>query len=319
MKNFIAETEYGVLRAQWTAHNRYMKKRMKELYFFEDELFHYTDMTGLQGILEGRGFWLSEAKFLNDSEELYNGLNLTKKLIARLLQKIRYMPFRQVLETTLTQLEKNDFKNNYIASFSLKADDLEQWRAYAKNGSGVCIGFNVKEKTTYPHFPNSNIWILNRVIYNDEIKLWILHSIIFKYFYEFKKDIQNGLTNLDEEDYAISLANSLSRVFIYFKNKAFESEKEVRLVYDMGDPLKLFNKKYYRNVNNVLVPYVCTNDTKLKNSDGIKMGIDLLPISKIIVGPTVNQDVIIESIQNFIEDIGYSKIIVRSSKVPYRG
>ena len=86
----------------------------------------------------------------------------------------------------------------------------------------------------------------------------------------------------------------------------------------MGNPLKLFNKKYYRNVNNVLVPYIRTNDTKL-NKDGELLEVDLLPITTIIVGPTANQDVTMNSIENFVEDIGYSKNIVQRSEIPYRG
>jgi len=268
--------------------------------------------------LESKGFWLSEAKFLNDAEELYNGVKLTKSLIEKLIVKERYSTFKDVLLKTLEQLETYDYKNNYIASFSLKSDDLEQWRAYAKNGSGVCIGLDINKKTTYPHFTLSNLWTLRKVIYDNEIKTWIIYSIIFKYFYEYKKDIKNGVTYTDNEDYIESLTKSLAGVYINFKNKAFESENETRLVYDMGNPLKLFNKKYYRNVNNVLVPYICTNDTKL-NKDGKLLEVDLLPITTIIVGPTANQDVTTNSIKNFVEDVGYNKNIVQLSEIPYRG
>jgi hypothetical protein len=320
MDNFLDQSNSGALRAMFSSQSKYMKKKIDELYFLEDEIFHYTDMDGLHGILKSRGFWLSEAKFLNDSEEIYHGLNLTKMLIGKLLEKARYKSFFSVLEATLVELKNNNFKNKYIASFSLEADNLEQWRAYAKNGAGVCIGFSTKGSGKYPHFSYSNLWKTHRVIYNDKQKLWILHLIIFTYYFEFKKDPQRESSNgLLEEEYAHFLAHSLTTVFINFKNKAFEAEREVRLVYDMGDPLNRFNEKHYRNVNNILVPYICTNDTKLKDRDGTKLEVDLLPLSKIIVGPVSNQKIIVESIQNFIEDIGYSDIIVELSKVPYRG
>ena len=51
----------------------YIEKYGHNLILDKDEIFHYTDLNGLKGILEGRGFWLSEAKFLNDEEELKNG------------------------------------------------------------------------------------------------------------------------------------------------------------------------------------------------------------------------------------------------------
>lgn len=310
--------KYGFIRAQSNTSKRYLKKFAKTLYFIDDEIFHYTDINGLKGILESRGFWLSEAQFLNDAEEIYNGVNIAKLLIEKLLTKKRYSIFHNILINTLSKLENSDFKHHYIASFSLKQDDLEQWRAYAKNGSGICIGFDPKAQTNYPHFPQSNIWSLNKVIYDDKVKIWILHSIIAEYFFEYKKDISEGFLEWSEYGYIESLAFSLSNLFILFKNKAFASEQEIRLVYTQ-EPLHLFNKKYYRNTKNVLVPYICTNDTKLKHNNGEKIEVDLLPISKIIVGPTINQDATIKSIKYFVQDIGYSTDIVQSSHIPYRG
>ena len=68
----------------------------------------------------------------------------------------------------------------------------------------------------------------------------------------------------------------------------------------------------------MLVPYICTSDAKL-NSKGEKLLPDLLPISNIIVGPTAKKDVMIDSIQNFLEDVGYPIDIVKPSSIPYRG
>lgn len=316
--DLIKDNKYGVLRAQFTAHYRYLNKLAKTHYLIDDEIFHYTDINGLKGILENRGFWLSEALFLNDAEEIYNGVKITKLLIDQLLSKKRYSMFHNILTNTLCELESSNFRHHYIASFSLKQDDLEQWRAYAKNGSGICIGFDPKAQTNYPHFPKSNIWSLRRVIYDDNVKKWILHSIIAKYFFEYKKDVLDGQSEMLKYDYIKSLAFSLSSVFILFKNKAFVSEQEIRLVYT-DEPLNLFNHKHFRSVNNVLIPYICTYETKLKHSNGEKIDVDSLPVTKIIVGPTNNQDTTIQSIKYFIQEIGYSPDIVKSSNIPYRG
>lgn len=315
----VKNTEFGVLRAQWTSNNRYFRKKFSELHGVDKFIYHYTDLSGLHGILENKGFWLSEAIFLNDSEELYNGRNIAVSLIDRLIEKKRYSKFRHILEGVIEKLNRSQFTDRYVCSFSMEPDNLEQWRAYAKNGTGVCIGFNIKQKTRYPHFSISNIWQYAKVIYEDELKLWILHSIIFKYLYEFNGDLENNPSHIDSEDYINFLFSSLVNMFVFFKNKAFCAEREVRVVYDIGNPLRLFNKKYYRNGNNVLVPYVCTYDTKLKESSGKKLEVDLLPVYEIIVGPIANQSSTIESIKYFLKDIGYSPEIVKASCVPYRG
>ncbi|MCD2453780.1 DUF2971 domain-containing protein [Methylicorpusculum oleiharenae] len=318
-EEFVKNIELGILRAELTSNDRCYRKKFIDFHNMKEFIYHYTDLSGLHGILENKGFWLSEAIFLNDSEELYNGKNIAVSLINRLIEKKRYTKFRHILEGVIENLNKSQFIDHYVCSFSMEPDNLEQWRAYAKNGTGVCIGFNIKQSTRYPHFPNYNIWQYAKVIYEDESKLWILHSIIFKYLYEFNKDLKNNPSYIENESYINCLSFSLKNKFVFFKNKAFHTEREVRLVYNMGDPLRLFNKKYYRNGNNVLVPYICTYDTQLKDSSGTKLEVDLLPVSEIIVGPTANQSSTIESIKYFLKDIGYSPEIVKASDVPYRG
>lgn len=316
--DFIKDIEFGMLRAEFSVQNKYLKKFAQHLFFSQDILYHYTDLNGLTGILQNKGFWLSEAKYLNDKEELYNGCNLTIELIESLINKKRYLSFQEVLLKTISLLKNNEFKNYYITSFSSKADDLEQWRAYSKNGNGVCIGFNTKEKTNFPHFMLGPVWMLHKVIYDDNIKCRILHLIIFKYFYEFKQDLEKNSKYIDIDDYAESLSQSLIHTFINFKNKAFEQEKEVRLVCKVQDIKRDFYKKNYRIINNIIVPYVCTYEVILNNKDGSKFEVDSLPISEIFVGPIINQEITIESIKNFTSDLGY-KNIVKSSKIPYRG
>ena len=129
----IKDTEYALTKAIFSSNNRYMNKQIHNMYFLDDKIFHYTDLNGLIGILGNKGFWLSEAKFLNDSEELYNGVKSTIELINKLILKPRYLIFKNVLKQTIQKLKENDFKNNYIASFSTKSDDLDQCRAYSKN------------------------------------------------------------------------------------------------------------------------------------------------------------------------------------------
>jgi len=36
-------------------------------------LFHYTDLNGLQGILSNADLWLTDSRYLNDSEEMRHG------------------------------------------------------------------------------------------------------------------------------------------------------------------------------------------------------------------------------------------------------
>ena len=295
-------------------------KYIKDMYSMFDnrKLYHYTDLNGLLGIVQSNGLWLSEAKYLNDKEELINGKKLTIDLINYLLKnKSKYAIFREVLMGVINKLETNTFSNNYVCSFSLKEDDLDQWRAYGDRGSGICIEFT-RDKEKYSLFETFNFMRFCNVIYNDEIKYKILHSCIFTYYYYFLHDKRYG-NKIDTEDYINSITLNLIRNYLVFKNKSFESEQEVRLVYE-DDPLekKDFKNKYFRNSNGILVPYIKINDA-LIHKDGKNIAdIEKLPISKVIVGPTTNQEITYQSIQEFLDFNGYQKNIVKKSNIPYR-
>ena len=200
MKQIIQNCECGLLRAKFTAQEKYFKRLMNHFFYNGDYLYHYTDLNGLIGIVQNRGFWLSEAKYLNDSEELYNGVNLSIEIIDKLISKNRYSIFRKILSETIDELRALRFKNNFVAAFSMSRDSLEQWRAYGKNGSGICIGFNIKIKTDYPHFQIPPQYMLQKVIYDDNIKKYIIMHILSKYFLEFKDDLKRGI-DLHEDDY----------------------------------------------------------------------------------------------------------------------
>ncbi|MBX6422001.1 DUF2971 domain-containing protein [Thermosulfurimonas sp. F29] len=320
LNDFIENTKFGFLRAAWTASSGYLKKYGDIFYYRGDLIFHYTDLNGLIGILTNKGFWLSDARYLNDAEELYNGANLAKQLIKKLISKQRYNHFKKVLEDTLEKLETSSFENHYICSFTMVADTLEHWRAYGENGAGICIGFSLKQKTEYPHFFLFPQYYVGKVIYKDQQKTEILLSIIHKYNHEFMRDLKENKYNIKmyNEEYVNAMFHSLSSVFVNFKNKAFQTEQEVRLIDSSGN-LDFYEKKRYRVSNGVIVPYVCTYETKLKDSSGKRIYPDKLPITKIIVGPLAKQNIIIQSIKDFLNDLGYSDVEILKSKIPYRG
>src|SRR4051812_47406897 len=87
-------------------------------------LFHYTDATGLIGVLEHRAMWASDVRYLNDSSELEHGL----ALIGQALQKEHAAATDQgvlghllVTCDTVGMLSQGEV---FAASFSEVADDL---------------------------------------------------------------------------------------------------------------------------------------------------------------------------------------------------
>lgn len=270
------------------------------------EIYHYTNIEALIGIIQNRGFWLSNVKYLNDSEELINGIKLSIKIVDKLLTKKMYKPFYEVLVGVKEELNNLELIK-YIASFSLNGDSLEKWRAYANSKDGVSIGFDFNKKLSYPLF-QSKAFRLSSVIYDDRIKSYILLKQIANSFDLYIKD-----KNRDKEYYIKTLTKNLGSHFVNFKNHHFLEEQEVRIE---TDNLAFFKQKQYRVKNSeIIIPYVCTYDTIIEPSKRD----ELLPITKVVVGPVSNQKITMESIKEFLQDYGYNPDIVVKSDIPYRG
>jgi hypothetical protein len=296
---------------------RYLKRYPGIFSYSKSNIYHYTNLEGLVGILSKKGFWLSDVRFLNDGEELYNGSKIAEQLIRKIKNKRSYSRFNAVLDIVLEKIQNESYPSCYICSFSVMGDMLEQWRAYGKNGCGISIGFDLTQKTEYPHFRLGPQYFTQEVIYKDSIKYWVLLSIIRSYKSDFYRA---GRVNAGIIQYiADSLFVSLSQLFANFKHESFESEREVRIIDNSGKET-FYREKFHRVSNGLIVPYFASYNTKLHKGDNIPIEPDNLPVTEIIVGPNTSQHELINSISIFLSDLGYDKNIqIRKSLVPYRG
>lgn len=44
-------------------------------------LYHYTTLTGFEGVITSKGFWASDARFMNDAEEVRHGIELVASIL----------------------------------------------------------------------------------------------------------------------------------------------------------------------------------------------------------------------------------------------
>ena len=93
-------------------------------------IYHYCNLQGFQGIIEGKAFWLSDVRYCNDYME-HNWLK--EKFDSR----IDYLRSQQASDfhNALAE-EKANYREHlaFVACFSSLGDMLSQWRAYTKSG-----------------------------------------------------------------------------------------------------------------------------------------------------------------------------------------
>lgn len=104
-------------------------------------LYHYTDLSGLVGIVERHDLWVSHSRYANDDEEVTHGLSIVCNALKRATESGQH---DAVFLQTLTKLTEEP-EGAYICCFCEKDNLLSQWRGYGANGSGVSLQFAAKE------------------------------------------------------------------------------------------------------------------------------------------------------------------------------
>lgn len=189
--------------------------------------YHYTNIAAFLNILKERKLWLSHISSMNDYLE-----------VTVLLKHLEKYKEKVTSEQTKNDLDYLEFRirehlaphneNYYIASFSHKHDILSQWRAYADDGFGFNIGFNldlIKEDINelgYDSCVYKEVDVFNR-----------LHKYL-----QATNDIRNqgpiGETDRKAFDQFIDKYAHHSQanihLFPYVKNEGFKEEEEIRLV-----------------------------------------------------------------------------------------
>jgi hypothetical protein len=148
-----------------------MTRRIEEEH---PELFHYTGIAGLTGILESRELWATHTRFLNDGAELIEFRNYLPQIIrpsvAGALEEVcRSEPRKRALvekqggleasaneiirafvdaiyQTTFGVDGRRPFADAYVLSFCTPATErqrdhglLSQWRGYGKDGGYALV------------------------------------------------------------------------------------------------------------------------------------------------------------------------------------
>jgi len=279
------------------------------LHSYQDQLVlhHYTTLEGLKGILQTNSLWCTDTSSLGDPMELKYG----KKLILDELKRIERIEENENIKILLTHLITylNAFDTFiyrvFVACFCEEDNLLSQWRAYSGKGVGYNIGFNFRTDTKYSHTSEKPLEkrhvFLRKIIYDLKVQKDIISRSISTIIEETKRaakkifgDEDVSKTWLDEA--ALETVNILIDIFMSLKNPVFEEEKEWRLI-EVIDPNRLPELLQFRDINERLTPYLSTI-IYYENEGNI-----ICPISKIKVGPGLDEKMTISNLKLFVKNI----------------
>jgi|GEM_PF-5352946 hypothetical protein len=213
-----------------------------EYHNFENDLilYHYSNLNGIKGILSNRSFFCTNIEYVNDNKEINYGISLINEIIADEKDE-KSKSFRNIVGQVFDKCIIKDIFNFFITCFSENNNLERQWKEYADEEKGCCIGidFNSHE---YPSFINysDNLNMpgskqckaaLRKVIYNRDEQVNRAKDC-----FEFYKNLANDkVANQYMPHVAMHAANAFFELSTYFKDYQYKDENEWRLLY-YGQP-----------------------------------------------------------------------------------
>jgi len=270
-------------------------------------LFHYTDVYAVKSIVENGKMWLTDSRFLNDSQEMHDGV---ERIINYLEHQKKHFSHRyECLELAAGYLAqdlglgpyfKSERRPVYVCSFSEQRDLLSQWRAYGS----YAIEFE-SDEIPLPVKP---------CVYDaDEKNTQAAHEALSALEIVASEMSDDGLCGAPSFE---AVANLVS-LAATFKDSSFSEEREVRLIlgHDKDPMFDQRLKVQFRAKSNYLIPYV-------------EQEIPIKAIKAIHVGPMRDQDLAFTSMSAFVQSQALSESIyaerkqhcvkVIKSSIPYR-
>jgi hypothetical protein len=261
----------------------------------DEQLFHYTDLAALASIVKYRKLWLTNIGFLNDADEMNNGVrclhNQFKKMLAEKDQPPERAFTTGFLMAALASMSSDETDHSiFTCSFSRAPNLLSQWRGYGN----FAIEFSRKELEKDHR--------LLDCIYSDVKKRAEAKNVISKLvttFVDIDADADFSNTVLQKAgDASVELSVSAGA----FKNKHFSAEKEVRMVvagaYVGAEIL-------YRSRGDYLVPY-------------LEVEVSPESVTAIHIGPIADQGLAERSVKSLLNSCGYYDVRVVKSDIPFR-
>lgn len=301
-------------------------------------VYHYCSVDSFVSIISNKSLWLSDIFKSNDSsEKRYYG----ELLIKYLVEKYRLSDNEEAqLWGRLEDLSNPDSEHvfSYACCFSECPDLLSQWKMYADNGRGVCIGFDkdILKKV------NGNIVGFDKVLYPKKVSKSI----------EKKLNADDMMKYFASNRMYVCMLDSLMKNAKYRKHPSFAMEKEWRIIIssqksycgliNIPDPIDEIGDAHcfygWRNdLFGILGPKVCVKNNNIRTYfelDFSKVSEQL--IKKVVIGP--NSTLAPIDIYSVLLSAGYVKefeccdffdksrfdkvkrcVTVSRSQVPYRG
>jgi hypothetical protein len=197
------------------------------------ELYHYTSLDGLVGIVTARAIWATDARYLNDASELTYAAELIESVIVGAFGEVG-PPLDETLPSTPRPGFANPFAylvRPFVACFCKESDLLSQWRGYGEGTTRYSLGLEVG--TSWTTGMGEGAPILLQVIYDEDRQRALVREVVDAWLAVLKRSLDSSEVEVPENGPLPGmqeLQQALALHHLCFKHPAFEQEHEWRLV-----------------------------------------------------------------------------------------
>jgi hypothetical protein len=191
----------------------------------------------------------------------------------------------------------------FVTCFSGNEDDLSQWRAYSGGENGYAIGF--RASTLFGH-PNS---LLVRVNYDGAQHRAVARDIAKTMFDFYRKGVERRGVGAAEQwasEFFPAFSLMVDNLAPMVKHSAFRSEGEYRIVHHLQDH-EMARVKFKQKATLMSRHFPLTF-----------AGSPMLPISRVMIGPSRHKAITRVSVDMALRQRGYSAGLVWQSEIPYQ-
>lgn len=255
-------------------------------------IYHYCSKEVFEKIIETKEIWLSDITKMNDEGEYKSGFQIIHEILKS---------YSDVDETVTTEMSPNNLNDTFkvlVSCFSHNGDILSQWRAYADDGRGFSIGFDmemVKQHHLFNRYLEKMVPISGKISF-----IGVSYDRL-----EFEREVHQ-LINTYKNSMSPIRFKLLSRALMYmairYKDNFFREEQEVRGVITSEESIE--GDDYTIEQRNSL--YGITHYHRLSTSFQ-----DIHAIKEIVMGP--KNTVTLEEVQATLKNFCLENIPVRLS------
>lgn len=254
-------------------------------------LWHYTDISALNGIVNTKEIWFGSTANMNDKDELNGFISDLKREVFAQINSENISKAKSVFEKIENRLIT---EYPFIFCVSRAHNDAAQWERYAQGGQGVAIVFNTELLYKLIFY---NRFIMDEEYYGYNAKQHKMKNLLVDYILE---DKMEAFSDLD------GLIDNLLLCAMIHKHQSFVAEQEVRVspyFVKENDP-----HLQYKVLNTIKRVYVM-NLGELCEKEKIDLE-DLL--DSIVLGPKSQQNM--EDLRWYCKQIGLPKLADKISR-----